>query len=102
MKIKAKEPYRLVRAFTGQDFVNYEWRPVPEGGEDEALRLEAAGYAVLLRDVPEPEPEAPIDATPAAAALAELVGIDLAEVAGSGADGRILKSDVERLIDEEE
>lgn len=38
------------------------------------------------------------DATEAAIKLAEEHDIDLAEVSGSGTDGRILKSDIEKLI----
>ena len=39
-----------------------------------------------------------LDATEPAIELAEKHGIDLASVSGSGADGRILKSDIEKLI----
>lgn len=45
-----------------------------------------------------PESSGPLDATDAAIKLAEENDIDLAEVSGSGTDGRILKSDVEKLI----
>ena len=38
------------------------------------------------------------DATEIAIKLAKEHDIDLAEVSGSGADGRILKSDIEKLI----
>lgn len=38
------------------------------------------------------------DATPAAVELAKEKGIDLASVTGTGADGRITKSDVENAI----
>lgn len=108
MKIKAKMPYRLVRAFTGQEFVNYEWRPVPEGSEDEARRLEAAGYAELLVE-PEPiELDIPtvqvveVNATKSAIELAAEYGLDLAGIYGTGAGGRIVKGDVERIVFEEE
>jgi pyruvate/2-oxoglutarate dehydrogenase complex dihydrolipoamide acyltransferase (E2) component len=39
-----------------------------------------------------------IDATPAAAELAEAEGIDLTGIKGTGADGRITKWDVEATI----
>ena len=39
-----------------------------------------------------------LDVTDAAIKLAEEHGIDLADVSGSGAGGRILKSDIEKLI----
>lgn len=40
----------------------------------------------------------PVNATPSAVALATANGIDLATVEGSGADGRILKRDVEATL----
>ena len=45
-----------------------------------------------------PEDSGGPDATEVAIKLAEEHDIDLAEVSGSGADGRILKSDIEKLI----
>lgn len=45
-----------------------------------------------------PENSGAPDATEAAIKLAEEHDIDLAGVSGSGADGRILKSDIEKLI----
>lgn len=101
MKARAKLPHRTIRAFTGREFVSYEWRPVPPGHDDEAARLEAGGYLILLSDDPPavaPEP----DATPAAAELAADHGLDLATVEGSGSGGRILKGDVIRILFEEE
>ena len=41
-----------------------------------------------------------IDATDAAIKLAKENGINLAGVTGSGAGGRILKSDIERLVEQ--
>lgn len=55
----------------------------------------------LVSDIALPTPPAPvvdIDATDAAAELAKEHGIDLATVEGTGASGRILKSDVEALV----
>ena len=52
---------------------------------------------------PSPEPAAPagkIKAAPAARRLAAEHGINLAEVAGSGPDGMIMPSDVERIIEQ--
>ena len=54
------------------------------------------GEGLENRDFPEGSGE--LNATDAAIKLAEEQGIDLAEVSGSGADGRILKSDIEKLI----
>lgn len=39
--------------------------------------------------------ETPTEATPAAVAHADALGVDLAQVAGSGTDGKIVKADVE-------
>ena len=47
MKAKARKEHGIIRAFTGREFVVYEWRPVPDGCEDEAKRLEAGGYLEL-------------------------------------------------------
>jgi 2-oxoglutarate dehydrogenase E2 component (dihydrolipoamide succinyltransferase) len=48
----------------------------------------------------ESEEEKGIAATPAARELAADAGIDLADVQGTGTDGQILKSDVEKAIEE--
>jgi pyruvate/2-oxoglutarate dehydrogenase complex dihydrolipoamide acyltransferase (E2) component len=58
-----------------------------------------------LRSAQEPESEpAPdqveIDATGAAEELAAEAGLDLAEIEGTGVDGRVLKGDVQRAIEE--
>lgn len=42
-----------------------------------------------------------IDATPAAVELAAELGVDLSNVSGSGAGGRILVKDIEAALDEE-
>ena len=104
MNARAKRPHRTIRAFTGREFVSYEWRPVPDGTDDEAARLEAGGYLELKKDPPVAAPSVVrVDATRSAIALALESGIDLAYMVGSGADGRILKTDVEAmLVDEEE
>lgn len=47
---------------------------------------------------PEAEATAEIDITDAARTLAEEHGLDLAQIAGSGAGGRILKGDVQKAI----
>lgn len=92
LEARAKTPYP-VRAFTGREYVPYEWRLVPEGSEDEARRQPD----LELREAetePEPEPEA----TEAAAELAAERGVDLNHLEGTGAGGRILVSDVEAAI----
>ena len=94
MQAKSNAPYPVM-AFTGREFVTYEWRPVPSGHE------EAARNHPML-DVRERK-QAPVDETPdatdAAVELAAEHGIDLNHLDGSGVDGRILVSDVEGAID---
>lgn len=46
MKAKSNLPYP-VTAFTGREFVRYEWRAVPVGCEAEAQRLADAGILEL-------------------------------------------------------
>ena len=104
MEAKAKPPHRVVRAFTGLEFVHYEWRRVPAGCDDEAERLEAAGLLEFsqLPAAPPPVPVVKVDATRGAISLAVQSGVDLADVVGSAFGGRILKSDVEMVLEEEE
>ncbi|MFQ5746057.1 MAG: 50S ribosomal protein L21 [Gemmatimonadota bacterium] len=70
-------------------------------------RKPAAGPAAKVEtparkpETPAPKPAAEakaVEATPAAAALAEEHGIDLSTIEGSGKEGRILKGDVEKAI----
>lgn len=37
-RVKSTSRYGVITAFTGKEFVRYEWRAVPEGCEDEAKR----------------------------------------------------------------
>ncbi len=72
---------------------------------DEELIVEALGEAEAEEAADEAAPEADAeaeeaDATAAAEAKAEELGVDLSEVEGSGADGRILVSDVEDAAEE--
>ena len=52
MKAKVKGSYAggLVRAFTGREYVRYEYRIVPEGCEAEAHRLNELGLLELLKN----------------------------------------------------
>jgi large subunit ribosomal protein L21 len=63
-----------------------------------------AGVAPSKAKAPAAEPAAPveIEATDTARTLAEEHGIDLATLEGTGKEGRILKSDVEKAIKERE
>lgn len=60
--------------------------------------LEAARES--LNSEPEKSDEESISASPQAAKLAEEEGVSLSKVEGSGADGRVLKSDVESALEE--
>jgi len=69
-------------------------QPLAAGELPEGLfeRMVADGTVI---EVPDPAPPPPaIDATEAAVKLAGELGIDLADVSGSGEGGRILVSDV--------
>ncbi len=81
-------------------------KPEPEAPVVEPVEAEAS----VEKPAAAPEPEAPaeavaeapeageLDITGAARELAEEHGIDLASVEGSGKDGRILKTDVQKAI----
>jgi hypothetical protein len=104
MKARAKKSHKPVRAFTGLEFVSYEWRPIPDGCEDEAARLADWGYLELQYELDDVG-EIRIEATDAAFELAGELGIDLETVSGTGADGRIVLADVRAhafAVDEEE
>ena len=62
----------------------------------------AAVSAATSDDVPQARSDAPaaadLPATPLARRMAELAGLDLGGVTGSGAGGRVMKADVERLL----
>lgn len=69
---------------------------------DVRAAYEAAGVRCRAFDVEvRSDPQAPapdLNATPAAVRLALAEGLDLTEVAGSGAGGRITKADVEAAL----
>ncbi len=85
-------------------------KPEPEAPVVEPVEAEAS----VEKPAAAPEPEAPaeavaeapeageLDITGAARELAEEHGIDLASVEGSGKDGRILKTDVQKAIKAQE
>ena len=52
MKARANKAHGTVRAFTGREFVSYEYRPVPADCYDEAGRLEVGGFLELQHDPP--------------------------------------------------
>ena len=102
MEARARQPHRMVQAFTGREFVSYEWRPVPAGAGEEAKRLEAGGVLELRHVLLASAPVVEVDATPSAVKLAEEYDIDLGGIIGTGAGGRILKSDIWDAIEDEE
>ena len=65
-----------------------------------APAMEAEAAADAPAEAPEAEASDEVDATPAAEAKAEELGVDLASVEGSGADGRVTVADVEDAADE--
>ena len=70
---------------------------------DEAEVVEAAAEEPTAEAVVEEAAEAvEYDITPAARDLAAEHGIDLATIEGSGKDGRILKSDIDKAINEKD
>jgi len=74
--------------------------PKPKAPRAEApAAVEAPTAAVEAPDAPD---AGEYDITPAAAELAAEHGIDLSTIEGSGKDGRILKSDIDRVIKEKD
>jgi pyruvate/2-oxoglutarate dehydrogenase complex dihydrolipoamide acyltransferase (E2) component len=83
--------------------------PEPDDGEGEG-EVPPLAQEVLPQDLPRDdvadtdetsaEPEEEPDTTAAAADLAEAEGIDLADVVGTGAGGRVTKADVEKAIED--
>ena len=94
MEARGTLPYP-VTAFTGREYVGREWRPVPAGREAEAERHPHLELREALAEADE------VEATDEARELAAEHGLDLATVAGSGKDGRVLVGDVRALIEEE-
>jgi pyruvate/2-oxoglutarate dehydrogenase complex dihydrolipoamide acyltransferase (E2) component len=59
------------------------------------------GEVTSLELVADDQADDAVDATPAAVELAPEHGVDLAEVEGTGAEGRVTKPDVEQAIADE-
>jgi large subunit ribosomal protein L21 len=77
----------------------------PKAKAEEATRETAKAAPKGQSKAPaeaKPSVEATIEITDAARALAEEHGIDLAGIEGSGKEGRILKSDIDKAIKEKE
>ncbi len=127
MYARVKEDARFVTITScgGFEFSKKEFRPVPAGCEAEAganTYLDVTDDEEILPESPVVESQVPpeavedlelffvddvvisdeVDATDSAIALAQEYEIDLSDVNGSGSGGRILKSDVQDLLSEEE
>lgn len=106
--VKKDSPHSVITSCGGAEFRKDQYLPVPAGLEDEArsdvfLITDEDENAPVLSPLPEAESvsvsapstaDGEVDATDGAVTLADDLGIDLSEVEGSGADGRILKPDV--------
>lgn len=66
----------------------------------EDLAIEGTGWqgGICERDILEYLASNKVKATPVAAAMAKAEGIDLADIRGSGVNGKIMKEDVEKVI----
>lgn len=115
-RVKSDSKLKTITAFGGIAYSPLEWREVPAGCEAEAeanpfLDVREEGSAVAeaasADEIPAPPEEGEIEnapefeATPSAIELAEELGVDLASVEGSGADGKIVKSDVANFAKED-
>lgn len=77
--------------------------PVSDEEIEEALaKAVAEGEPEVAREDEQESESDEFDATEAAVALAEEADVDLSEVEGSGKDGRVVKSDVEAALAEDE
>ena len=89
MKARVKDDFFMNTAQSaGLEFVKSEFRFVPD---DKIAEIERASFLEILV-------EHEINASDVAVELAEANGIDLRIVEGSGKDGKIIKSDVEKLM----
>lgn len=66
----------------------------------EGLAIEGTGWqgGICEKDILEYLASNKVKATPVAAAMAKAEGIDLADIKGSGVNGKIMKEDVEKVI----
>lgn len=106
VRVKKDSRFHTITALGGKTFLRTESVSVDEGFRDEIERnpyLEIVGDEGLGEPSMSPDlpPQSEVDATDGAIKLAEKEGIDLAEVEGSGANGRIIVPDIKALIEEE-
>lgn len=98
---------RVVTAFSGVEFVQYEWRPVPATVEESDLfgqpflevRERGGAEPVVVEPEPEPEAVAELEPEPAPASLPD---VDLAEVFGAKIAGLLVAAGFDSIeaIDE--
>lgn len=113
-RVRPDTRWHSVTACAGVHFNKRHWTEIPVGLEEEALNHpyleveldEAERAAPVVEQAPTPPPTTPpaendvIDASKAAIDLAANAGLDLAEVVGTGAGGKITINDVRNAIDE--
>lgn len=87
----------LMTALGGAINYNPEQQPAPAPGTAEAIKNQIAALQRQLSYLEaENAAQIPPVATPAAEEYAEAEGVDLAEVEGTGAEGKVTKADVEK------
>lgn len=103
-KVKKSARFPLITSCAGKEFVRYEYREVPAGFEQEAennpfLDVEKGKVSSpSSRPSTAPHVSGEVNATGAAVELAAESDVDLSEVSGSMAGGRISKGDVVKYI----
>lgn len=102
-KMKRRKGYRRKQGHR-QDFTEILVREIELGSGKSAKPKAKAAKPKAEKPAAKakPAPKAAIEITDAARELAEEHGIDLASVEGSGKDGRILKTDVQKAIKAQE
>lgn len=98
-RIKAGVQKTKVYAFCHHEFVTYEWRDVPKAHYDEARANPLLELWESPGQAQKGENDAQVKASPQAIALAQELGIDLADVTGTGKDGAIKKADVVQYVE---
>lgn len=94
-EVKVRPEYRWsIVQVGGKIFSKVTATPVSQAAMTDEI-MHSALLEVLEKDIGEPIEDGEIDATIAAVELAEIEGVNLANVTGSGSGGRITKSDVE-------
>jgi len=95
-RVKADSVITAVTAFGGRHYNRTQWFAVPAGAEGEAKDHDMLETRPIALSEPASDEGAPreIKASKAVVKYATEVGIDLADVTGSGKRGAIIKADV--------